>query len=158
MKSMRVMMAIVFVAAVAAVVASVVVIKEGNHLARIERKVGSGSIDQVAVQADRDSHNRHFSLPSADSKSRLDGVLLTDGSGFLLGGDMKNAPSGMQFQLWAQTSTGPISLGMLGEDAEDTFAFRLPSGADRLFVTTEVPSGAAVPNSASVVVTGALPR
>lgn len=160
MKTLRVLIVVVFVAAVAVIAASVVVIKQSNRIASIERKVGSGSLDQVAVQADRDSHNRHFSLPASfvDTSARLDGVLLDDGSGFLLGGTLKNAASGTTYQLWAQTPTGPVSMGILGEDANRVFAFTLPVDTDRLFVTSEVPTGAVAPNPSSVVVTGSLPK
>jgi hypothetical protein len=150
------MMAIVFVAAVAAVVSSVVVIKQSNRIATIERKLSSGSIDQVAAFADRDSHNQHFSLPSMDNKTRIDGVLLANGVGFLTGGNVKDAPAGTDFQLWAQTTTGPVSLGWFADDVDDSFAFHLPEGADRLFVTTEVLTGATSPNPAAVVVSGPL--
>ena len=149
-------MAIVFVATVAAIASSVVVIKQSNRIAKIERKIGSGSVDQVAAQADRDAHNLHFSLPSPDSKSRIDGVLTKRGTGFLLGGDVKDAPSDVRYQLWADTSAGPVSLGLLDADVDDAFAFHLPDQASGLFVTAEAPTGAVSP-SPSVVVKGALP-
>jgi HAMP domain-containing protein len=156
-KTLRVLMAIVFVAAVAAVAASVVVIKQSNRIASIERKVSSGSLDQVATQADRDSHNKHFALTMSPS-DRLDGVLLKDRSGFILGGTLSKAPNGTVYQLWAQTGTGPISLGVLGDDANKSFAFYAPAVTERLFVTFEDPMGAVAPNPTAAVVAGALPK
>jgi hypothetical protein len=154
-KTMRVLVVVVLVAAVAVVAASIVVIKQSNRIAKIERRVGSGSVEQVAFEADREARNLHFSLASENRTMRVDGVLAPNREGFLLGGNLQEAPSGMVYQLWADTSTGPISLGVLGDDATKASAFRLPVNATRLFITPEAADGAKQP--AMWIVEGAVP-
>lgn len=156
LKMARVMMMVVIAASVAAIVASITVVKQANQLDKIERRIGAGSIDQVGQEADSNARNRHFALTSEDKATRIDGVLTVDGRGFLTGGDVEDAGSDRVYQLWVDTSAGPISLGVLGDDAKETFAFNLPAGALRLYVTNEPAVASTVPAS-SVVVQGEVP-
>lgn len=154
-KTVRLLAVVVVIAAVAATAASIMVIKQSNRIDSIERRVSAGSVDQIAFQADRDSHNRHFALVSEDKSKHLEGVVTPKAMGFLLSGDIKNLDDGHIYQLWAETPTGPVSVGVLGNDATRPFGFRLPEGTSRLYVTSEVASGAVVPSSSGLV-SGAL--
>lgn len=147
---------VVAVAAVASIAASVAVVKQSNRLHSIENRIGSGSVEQVAAEADNDADNRHFALTSEDKTVRINGVVTRKGAAFLNGGDAKKASEGRSYQLWAETPAGQVSLGVLGDDATDVFAFRLPEGAQRLQITNEPSSGAATP-SAEVLVVGTVP-
>jgi hypothetical protein len=156
-KTTRVLVAVVFAAAVAVIAASVVVIKQSNRIAKIEDRIGSGSVEQVAFEADREARNLHFSLASDDRKHRVDGVMTPDGEGFLVGGTLQEASSGQVYQLWADNASTIVSLGFLGDDATEATAFRLPSSGpvSRLFITAESGIGAVTPGTP--VVSGAIP-
>jgi hypothetical protein len=156
-KTTQVLVAVVFAAAVAVIAASVVVIKQSNRIAKIEKRVGSGSVEQVAFEADREARNLHFSMASDDRQSRVDGVITPNGEGFLVGGTLEEVPSGQVYQLWVENASTMVSLGIIGDDATEATAFRVPAAASsgRIFITAEAGVGATAPGSA--VVSGAVP-
>lgn len=155
-KGTRVLVAVVFIASVAVIAASIIVIKQSNRITKVERRISSGSVEQVAILADREARNAHLSLATDDKSARVDGVVMPNGSGFLLGGNLKEASSGSIYQLWATTPAGSVSLGLLGDDATRAAAFRVPDGASRLFITIEASSGAVTP-AAVTIASGAIP-
>ena len=150
-RSLRILAALVAVASVAVVAASVVVVKQSNRIDSVQRRIGAGTIEQVAWEADRDPDNRHFALTSADRKERIEGVLTQKNVGFLLSTTAADAGSDKVYQLWAETPAGVVSLGIIGEDFSKPMALRVPEGAQNLFVTEEAATGAPVPSTARLV-------
>jgi hypothetical protein len=136
---------ITVVAAIVAAVASVSVIRQSSRIDKIEQRIGSGSLQQAAVGADADPHNRHAVLVSADGSTRLNVVLTPSGVGFTTGGEADDAGDGRRFQLWALVGGQHVSLGLLDTDITTAVAFRVPDGASALALSNEPMSGSVVP-------------
>lgn len=105
---------------------------------------------------DRLAQARMVELQSDDGTLRMAAVVLGNGEGYVVGGNLPRAASDRAYQLWAIVEKRPVSLGVLGRDAVAR-SFRVPTGTDVLAVTEEAPSGADAPTGAPLV-TGRVAR
>ena len=73
-------------------------------------------------------------------------MVLPDGRGYVLQGNLDALPEDQTYQLWAMVGEQPISVGVLGTEPSVT-AFRVGSGTSALAITVERAGGAPQPTS-----------
>jgi hypothetical protein len=133
-----------WLAAAAAVVA---VVFGGLWLA--ERGNGGGTTTDAAALARTAATSpgaRHATLSDTSGNTLATAVVTTDGTGYLTS-ELPPAAAGKTYQLWGITSTGTISLGVLGRDP-GTVAFKAAIPTRSLAITTEVAGGVPVSRNA----------
>ena len=120
------------VAAAAALVIGVLggqVVRQDHRIATLQSALeGQGPL-RAANLALADPHAQKVQLTSADGSVTASAVVLPDGTGYLMSGDMPSLGKGRTYQLWGQTGGGLISLGLLGSRAQR--CGRLPGHAGR---------------------------
>lgn len=109
---------------------------------------GGSSADTAALAATAATAPgaRHAILTGPSGDALATAVVTTDGSGYLTS-ELPPAPTGHTYQLWGITSTGTISLGVLGRDP-GTVAFKAAAPTTSLAITTEVAGGVPVSRNA----------
>lgn len=109
---------------------------------------GGGPSDTAALAATAVTAPgaRHANLTDDGGTTLASAVVATDGSGYLTS-ELPPAPAGHTYQLWGITSTGTISLGVLGRDP-GTVAFQASAPTKSLAITTEVAGGVPVSRNA----------
>ncbi len=124
--------------AAAAVVISVLVVevvRQEDRIGELEAAMDGSSVAGASV----------VKLVSPDGSTTADAVLLPNGTGYLLAGDLPPLTDRQTYQLWGVTDTGVISLGLLGAEPGGIMPFQ--TGADHevtaLAVTQEVAGGVA---------------
>jgi hypothetical protein len=140
-------------AAVAAVAAAVIALL-GIQVVRLNDKVDEvqtarpknpdTALLAAATQALSDPNARQVALRSSDDQVGAQAVLLPDGSGYLLAGNLPALSSDQTYQLWAVAGGQKISAGVLGARPQ-VIAFRYASPQDlaALAVTAERVPGVA---------------
>jgi anti-sigma-K factor RskA len=107
----------------------------------------SGSAPSLAALAKRvasQPSSRALTLKSEDGNELAQVVVGKDGQGYLTSDSLPKLASNKAYQLWAVTTSGPVSLGMLGADPS-VQAFATPSTYAALAISVEDSAGAAVP-------------
>jgi len=140
-------------AAVAAVAAAVIALL-GFQVVRLNNKVDEvqtakakdpGTVQMAAAtQALGDPRARQVALRSPDGSVGAQAVVLPDGTGYLLAGNLPTLPPNQTYQLWAVAGGQKISAGVLGPRPQ-VIAFRYASPQDlaALAVTAEQSPGVA---------------
>jgi hypothetical protein len=98
----------------------------------------AGDVQRAADEAARADDARRIVL-TTPAGSTVELVLLPDGRGFVLGGDLPIAPEGVLYQLYGLTDDGQVLLAVIGDRIETT-AFQLPSGITDLVLSLGGPS------------------
>ena len=93
----------------------------------------AGDVQRAADEAAQADNARRIVL-STPAGSTVELVLLPDGRGFVLGGDLPIAPEGVLYQLYGLTDDGQVLLAVIGDRIETT-AFQLPSGITDLVLS-----------------------
>jgi Anti-sigma-K factor rskA len=107
----------------------------------------SGSSPSIAALAKRvasQSSSRSLTLKSEDGNELAKVVVGKDGQGYLTSDSLPKLASNKAYQLWAVTTSGPVSLGILGADPS-VQAFATPSTYAALAISVEDSAGAAAP-------------
>jgi anti-sigma-K factor RskA len=128
-------------AAVAAIVGLGARVVEQDRL--LDRVTGATQDQKLARAADaalRDPEARRVTLRSADGVVRVEGVLLPDGTGYLVRHNLRPLPPGRTYQLWALEDAAPISAGVLGPNP-DVVAFSVDPRVGGLAITVENAGG-----------------
>lgn len=89
-------------------------------------------------------------MQSADGALRVGVLVLGNGRGYVLGGNLPPAAEGRTYQLWTIADGRPTSAGLLGAEAR-SLGFRVPEDTHLLAVTEERAGGAEAPSSAPLV-------
>jgi hypothetical protein len=98
----------------------------------------AGDVQRAADEAAQADGARRILL-TTPAGSTIELVLLPDGRGFVLGGDLPIAPEGLLYQLYGVTDDGQVLLAVIGDRIEAT-AFQLPSGITDLVLSLGGPS------------------
>jgi hypothetical protein len=146
-RSNRMVVAALGVAAALAIgVLGVQVVRQQDQLDRFEAALDDGSmLDPDAASAD---------LQSTDGDVRGSAVLLSNGTGYLMVDELPALEDGRTYQLWGKTSSGVISLGLLGSEPGAILPFQAGEDLDALAITAEEAGGVVQSENAPVVAGG----
>jgi hypothetical protein len=134
-------------AALAIGVLGIQVVRQQDQLDRFEAALDDGSmLDPDAASAD---------LQSVDGDVRGSAVLLSNGTGYLMVDELPALEDGRTYQLWGKTSSGVISLGLLGSEPGAILPVQAGEDIDALAITAEE-AGGVVQSENPPVVAGAL--
>jgi hypothetical protein len=128
------------------------VLRQQDQLDRFEAAIEEGSLLSAANVALRDPQASKVDLTSADGTVSVTAVVLPDGTGYLMASELPGLGDGRTYQLWGQTSTGLISLGLLGEAPGAILAFEGGTDLAALAVTAEDAGGVVQSENPAVVV------
>jgi hypothetical protein len=145
----------VALAGVAAAVVIGVLASQVVHQGRELDDVQAALHDDVSLRAANaallDRHAQRTTLSSPDGSVTVEAVLLADGTGYLLVEALQSLDEARTYQLWGQTSSGLISLGLLGADPGAVVPFRASGAVSALALTDEVAAGVPQPTSAPLL-------
>jgi hypothetical protein len=88
-----------------------------------------------------DPSSERVKLVSSDGELAASAVLLPTGSGYLLADALPDLDSSRTYQLWGKTSSGLVSLGLLGSRPNDVVAFEAKEPVEALAITEEREGG-----------------
>ncbi len=97
------------------------------------------SLSAAARAADGAAGARQADLRGSDGTTAASAVVLPNGAGYLTS-QLAPLPTGRTYQLWALTTNGAVSLGVLGPHPQ-VVAFTLVGGARQLVITNETAGG-----------------
>ncbi len=134
----------------AAAVAAVVVIgvlgaqvdRQDDRIASLEQALEGEAMLRTVSLAFADPDADRTQLSSPDGTIVLAAALL-DGSGFLMAEDLPALAADRTYQLWGQTSSGLVSLGLLGAVPNDVVTFQAAAEVSALAITEEAAGGVA---------------
>lgn len=145
------------VAAMAAAAALVIgvlgvkVVRQDDQIDRVQQALGDDAILRAANVALLDPDASRSTLVSPDGTLHVGAVLLADGSGYLMAEDLPGLDATRTYQLWGQTGSGMISLGLLGAEPDGVVPFRASGDVAALAITDEVADGVAQPSTAPIL-------
>jgi anti-sigma-K factor RskA len=151
-------------AGLAAAAAAVVIGLLALQVSRLDHRVNTlaqatpdHGLSQVAAAAVLDPQARRVDLRSAQGDQAVEGVLLPNGSGYLVKVDLRGLSPSQTYQLWAVTGDDRrVSLGVLGSHPQESaFSLGPPTGVSMLAVTVE-PAGGVASSDKTPVVSGSL--
>jgi len=128
------------------------VVRQQDQLDRFEAAIEDGSLLSAANVALRDPEATKVELTSADGTVSVTAVVLSDGTGYLMANELPGLEGGRTYQLWGQTSTGLISLGLLGGAPGAILPFEGGTDLAALAVTAEEAGGVVQSENPAVVV------
>lgn len=116
------------------------VVRQQQELDRFEAAIEEGTLLSAANIALRDPKGQQVQLRSLDGSVTGEAVVLPDGTGYLLVHQLP-ALDGGTYQLWGQTDSGLISLGLLGGEPGAVIPFHAGATVAALAITAEEPGG-----------------
>lgn len=137
------------VAAVSAAAAVVIgalgvkVVQQDDELDRISAALDDEGVLSAANLALLDPNAVQSRLTSADGTLSVSAVLLPNGTGYLLTHELPALDESRTYQLWGQTGSGLISLGLLGAEPGAVIPFQASGDVAALAITEEVSGGVA---------------
>jgi hypothetical protein len=127
------------------------VIRQGDRIDELQAAMQIDVVQEAANVALADPDGQRVQLASADGTRVATAVLLPDGSGYLLRGELPSLDEERTYQLWGQTSGGLVSLGILGARPNDVVAFSASGPVAALAITEETAGGVRQSQNAPVV-------
>ena len=140
--------AVAAAALVATFVVGVQVMEQGDRIEQVIDVADDATLARAATAALLDPGARRVAL---EGESRVDAVVLPDGTGYLVQDSLRPLREAETYQLWAMNGTTPVSAGVLGPDPGIT-AFRVDPAVDALAITAEPAGGVPQPTSDPLVV------
>jgi hypothetical protein len=140
-------------AAVAAVVAGILgvqVIRLDNRTNGLTRNAGVSTVAAAYTAAAANPGARRVSMTSADGTSRVDAVILPDGTAFFHPDRLPALPTNQTYQLWGVIGTTRVSLAVIGSTPRIN-EFGAPDKVTALAVTAESAGGVAISSNVPVV-------
>jgi hypothetical protein len=134
--------AMVAAAAVATIGFLGVRVADDRH--RIDDLAGRNPAQVLRRSADAalaDPQARKVELASSDGSRRSQAVVLPDGTGYLVAGNLPVLPRERTYQLWAVAGSTRISVGVLGADPPQVVPFKMDPQSSILAVTEEAAGG-----------------
>ncbi|MGH2739754.1 MAG: anti-sigma factor domain-containing protein [Actinomycetota bacterium] len=126
------------------------VIQQGAELEDIRALLSGGGLVRAANAALLDPAAERLTLASDDGRLSVEAVLLPDGTGYLVQGNLPLLKEARTYQLWAFVEGRAVSAGVLGRDATVS-AFEAPAGLSALAITAEPVGGSVRPSNSPVV-------
>jgi hypothetical protein len=111
--------------------------RTGPHLSANQEVTG---LNSAALAAATRPDARHATLRSPDRRLSVDTVVLPDGTGFVLRGNLPALPGSQTYQLWGLIGADRVSLAVLGSQPQVSM-FRAEAGILGLAVTAERSGG-----------------
>lgn len=139
-------LAIAAVGAAAAIVIAVLgmkVVEQDDELDRISAALEADTMLSAANAALLDPDAIQTTLTSPDGQVSAAAVVLPDGTGYLMADDLPGLDAARTYQLWGQTGSGLISLGLLGAEPGAVVPFQAGDDVAALAITEEVAGGVA---------------
>ncbi len=128
-------------------------VRQDGRISDLQAALEDDAILTAANLALADPTAATAQLASSDGAVGAPAVLLPNGTGYLLAHQLADLDESRTYQLWGATSTGVISLGLLGASPNDVVPFHVSDKVTSLAITDEVSGG--VPQSTNPpVVTG----
>lgn len=128
-------------AAVVIAVLGVEVARQEDELDRLNAALQDDAMLSAVNLALLDPAAVESRLTSADGTLSASAVLLPDGTGYLMVDGLPALDPARTYQLWGQTGSGLISLGVLGADPPKVLAFQAGGEVAALAITEEVAGG-----------------
>ncbi|MDP1819769.1 MAG: anti-sigma factor [Acidimicrobiales bacterium] len=122
-------------------VLAVEVVAQDDRIEDLQQALGDDAMTSAANLALADPYANRAQLSSADGSLSAAAVVLPDGTGYLVAPGMPALSEDQTYQLWGQTASGLISLGLLGADPNDVVAFQAAEDVQALAVTREQAPG-----------------
>lgn len=120
------------------------VVRQQDRLDAMRADLELTTLQAAANQAFDDPGAVKVQLRSSDGAVTARAVVLPDGTGFLMAHELPGLEPDRTYQLWGQTGSSLVSLGVLGEDPT-TVAFQADGDLAALAITAEEAGG--VPTS-----------
>lgn len=127
------------------------VVRQEDQLDRVEQALGDDAILRAANVALVDPDAARSTLASPDGAVHATAVVLPDGTGYLMTEELPGLDASRTYQLWGQTGSGMISIGLLGADPGGVVPFRVSGEVSALAITDEVAPGVNQPSSAPIL-------
>ena len=114
-----------------------------NQQRQIDDVRDRSGLEQALASALRDPKARQVSLTSpSDTGTSVKAVVLADGTGYLVADEaLRPLDESRTYQLWGQTGSGLISLGLLGARPAAVLPFHASGDLAALAITEEVAGG-----------------
>ena len=156
--SLRVAAAAATVAAAVIGVLGVKVVDDGRRIDDLASSTERQQLARAANAALVDPQARRIALRSADQRLTAEAVMLPDGTGYLIKGNLPPAGSDRTYQLWALAGTSKISAGVLGPRLEgrSPAAFKVAGSAVWGLAITQERAGGVPQTQNTPVVVGQL--
>jgi anti-sigma factor RsiW len=122
-------------------VLGVKVVQQDDEIDRISAALEDDGMLTAANLALVDPRAVQSKLTSADGRFSASAVVLPDGTGFIMIHDLPALDDSRTYQLWGQTGSGLISLGLLGSKPAAVLPFHANGELAALAVTEEVAGG-----------------
>lgn len=122
-------------------VLGVKVVQQDDEIDRISAALEDDAMLTAANLALVDPGAAQSKLTSADGRFSASAVVLPDGTGFLMVHDLPALDDSRTYQLWGQTGSGLISLGLLGARPAAVLPFHASGDLAALAITEEVAGG-----------------
>lgn len=126
------------------------VIQQGSQLEDIRALLAGGGLLRAANAALLNPSAERVTLASESEDLTVEAVLLPDGRGYLVQGNLPTLKESRTYQLWAFVDGRAVSAGVLGRDATVSM-FEAPLGLDALAITEEVAGGSIRPSGPPIV-------
>jgi anti-sigma factor RsiW len=120
---------------------AVQVVRQDERIAELHVALQADALESAATMALTDPDSARVRLTSADGRLEVSAVVLRDGSGYLMAEDLPALARDRTYQLWGQTGSGLVSLGLLGSDPGDVVAFQAGDQVAVLAITDEHAGG-----------------
>lgn len=134
----------VSVAAAMIVVLSVGWVRANDRASEADTALARPPIELAADRAMSDPVNRHLDLRNAAGEVTAVAVVTPSGEGYFLPRGLPELPDDRTYQLWQIGNTGPVSLGVFGNEP-GVRGFHLQGQVHTLAITNESQGGRALP-------------
>lgn len=129
---------------------AVQVVAQDRRIERLANRSSTSGIDEAIAAASADPDARTVELASGDGALQARVVLL-DGRGYVVGGNLPALPAGQTYQLWAKSGDALLSVGVLGAKFDRT-GFAVGVDPELLAITAERSPGVLSSKNVPVVV------
>lgn len=148
---LRIAMTVAAVAALMVAFLAVRVVEQDRRIDTLTAGLEGDSRLRAANAALLDPRAHIVSLRSPAQETLAEVVVLPDGDGYVVRDSLPSLSNGRTYQLWALTSSDPVSAGVLGSDP-DVVAFRFAGPVEGFAVTDEKAGGVAAPTAAPIAI------
>ncbi|MFZ0666413.1 MAG: anti-sigma factor [Acidimicrobiales bacterium] len=142
-------------AVAAAIVLAVWAVDLHGQVGRLQNASISSELSGAVANAMTSPGHHSVDLRGSSGVALANAVITTNGTAFLVPKDLPRLSPGSTYQLWAETNSGAVSLGVLGADPGIS-VFRFEHQMTALMLTAEPSGGVPAPTTA-VLAVGNLP-
>jgi hypothetical protein len=126
--------------------------RQDNRIESLEESLASDAFLRAATHAFADPDAARADLVGADGSIAASAALLEDGSGYVMADGLPTLGDDRTYQLWGQTTSGLVSLGLLGSTPNEVVAFQSGDDVTALAITEEHAGGVIQSSNPPVVI------